>query len=75
MHVAQQIPARNTSPPADPVEVFRARAWAVAKLLENHLIADKQTAVDGLWRFAEAHGVLRNLGVDAAQAILSEAFK
>ncbi|MDH2353505.1 hypothetical protein QCM80_22995 [Bradyrhizobium sp. SSUT112] len=74
MHVAQQIPARNTSPRADPIEVFRERAWAVAKLLENHMIADKQTAVDGLWRFAEAHGVVRQIGTDAAQAILSEAF-
>ncbi|TQF28781.1 hypothetical protein [Bradyrhizobium sp. UNPA324] len=75
MHVAQQASLRNIAAPADPIEVFRARAWAIAKLLENHMIADKPSAVDGLWRFATTSGVIRKIGIDATQAILSEAFK
>jgi hypothetical protein len=75
MHVAQQASRRNMAASADPIEVFRARTWAVAKLLENHMIADKPTAVDGLWRFAATSGVIREIGIDAAQAILAEAFR
>jgi hypothetical protein len=61
--------------PPSALEVFEARAWAVAKLLANHMLADKQTAVDGLWRYAEGRGLVAELGVDRVQAILSEAFK
>lgn len=75
MHIAQQNACRNTSPPAEPLEVFKARAWAVARLLENHLLADKATAVDGLWRYAEGAGLVAELGVDRVQAVLAEAFR
>jgi hypothetical protein len=58
-----------------PLSVFRARAWAVAQLIENHFLADKQSAVDGLWRYAEGAGLVTELGVDRVQAILAEAFR
>jgi hypothetical protein len=57
------------------LEVFEARAWAVAKLLANHMLADKQTAVDGLWRYAEGRGLVASLGVDRVQALLDKAFR
>jgi len=60
--------------PLSALEVFKARAWAVAKLLANHMLADKQSAVDGLWRYAEGAGLVAELGVDRVQAILAEAF-
>jgi len=66
--------ARVTAIPS-PLEVFQARAWAVATLLANHMLADKQSAVDGLWRFAEGSKLVDELGVDAVQAILAEAFR
>jgi hypothetical protein len=66
--------ARVAAAPS-PLEVFQARSWAVAKLLANHMLADKQSAVDGLWRFAEGSGLAETLGVDAVQAILAEAFR
>jgi hypothetical protein len=56
------------------LEVFEARAWAIAKLLANHMLADKPTAIDGLWRYAESSGLVVEFGVDRVQAILSKAF-
>jgi len=58
-----------------PLEVFKARADAVATLLENHFLADKQSAVDGLWRYSEGAGLVAELGVDRVRAILAEAFR
>jgi hypothetical protein len=57
------------------LEVFKERADGVAKLLSNHLLADKASAVDGLWRYAEGHGLVAELGVDRVQALLAEAFR
>jgi hypothetical protein len=57
-----------------PLEMFKLRAKTVAAHLSNHRLADKPSAVDGLWRFAEAHGVVRLLGIDEVQRLLSEAF-
>jgi hypothetical protein len=66
--------ARVTANPS-PLEVLKERAWAVAKLLENHMLADKATAIDGLWRYAEGAGLVADLGVDAVQAVLAEVFR
>jgi hypothetical protein len=60
--------------PPSALEVFKARADAVATLIANHFLADKQSAVDGLWRYAEGAGLVAYLGVDAVQALLAEAF-
>ena len=72
MPIAQPNPYRNTWP-ANPLDVFQARALAVSKLLANHLLADKATAVDGLWRFAQASGLWRSWRRPGS-AILAEAF-
>jgi hypothetical protein len=73
-HLAQTAFEFKTDAPS-PLEVFKARADAVAKLLSNHMLADKASAVDGLWRFAEGAGLVADLGVDAVQALLAEAFR
>ena len=73
-HLAQTAFEFKTDAPS-PLEVFKARAEAVAKLLSNHMLADKASAVDGLWRFAEGAGLVANLGVDAVLALLAEAFR
>lgn len=73
-HFAQTAFEFKTDAPS-PIEVFKARAEAVAKLLSNHMLADKASAVDGLWRFAEGAGLVADLGVDAVQALLAEAFR
>jgi hypothetical protein len=66
--------ARVTANPS-PLDVFTARAWATAKLVKNHFLADKQSAVDGLWRYAEGAGLVAELGIDAVQGLLAEAFR
>jgi hypothetical protein len=73
-HLAQTAFEFKTDAPS-PLEVFKARAETVAKLLSNHMLADKASAVDGLWRFAEGAGLVADLGVDAVQALLAEAFR
>jgi hypothetical protein len=73
-HLLQTAFEFKTDAPSPP-EVFKARAETVAKLLSNHMLADKASAVDGLWRFAEGAGLVANLGVDAIQALLAEAFR
>jgi hypothetical protein len=73
-HLLQTAFEFKTDAPS-PIEVFKARAEAVAKLLSNHMLADKASAVDGLWRFAEGTGLVADLGVDAVQALLAEAFR
>jgi hypothetical protein len=57
-----------------PIEMFRLRAMTVAARISNHLLAGKASAIDGLWRFAEGHGLVAKLGVDAVRALLAEAF-
>ena len=73
-HINQTAFDFKVDPPSS-LDVFEARAWAVAKLLASHMLADKQSAVDGLWRFAQGAGLVAELGVDRVQAILSEAFR
>jgi hypothetical protein len=55
--------------------MFKLRARSVAARVSDHLLADKPSAIDGLWRFAEGHGLVAELGTDAVQAILAEAFR
>ncbi len=74
MSLAQRAAARKPTQ-VDPLHVFKERAKAVAKLVNGHFLADKQSAVDGLWRFAEGYGLIAELGVDAVQQILAEAFR
>jgi hypothetical protein len=57
------------------LDLLTLRARTVAARLSNHMLADKPTAVDGLWRFAEGHGLVAELGADAVQQILAEAFR
>jgi hypothetical protein len=73
-HVDQTAFEFKIEPPSA-LEVFKMRAWAVAKLVTNHMLADKQSAVDGLWRYAKGAGLVAELGVDRVQAILAEAFR
>ena len=68
-------PAARSPANPSPLEVLLARAEAVATLLSNHFLADKATAVDGLWRFAEQTGLVDELGVDHVQHLLAEAFR
>jgi hypothetical protein len=73
-HIDQTAFDFKTNPPA-PLDVFTARAEAIATLLRNHFLGDKTTAVDGLWRYAESSGLVAELGVDRIQALLAEAFR
>jgi hypothetical protein len=72
-HIAQTAFDFKVDVPS-PLEMFKSRAKAVAARVSNHMLADKPSAMDGLWRFAEAHGLVRLLGVDEVQRLLSEAF-
>jgi hypothetical protein len=52
---------------------FRHQAWRLAILARQGLI-NKAAALDRLWMIATAHALVRALGEDRVQAILSEAF-
>jgi hypothetical protein len=69
-HINQTAFDFKVDPPSA-LETFKARAWAVAKLLANHMLADKQSAVDGLWRYAKSSGLVAELGVDRVQSLLA----
>jgi hypothetical protein len=73
-HLAQTAFEFKTDAPS-PLEVFKARAIAAAKLLANSMLADKPTAIDALWKFAQDNGVIDAIGVDSTQALLAEAFR
>jgi hypothetical protein len=72
--IAQTAFEFKTNAPS-PLEVFKARADAIATLLANHFLADQQSAVDGLWRYAKGSGLIADIGVDAVQSLLAEAFR
>jgi hypothetical protein len=55
------------------LDVFRLRAWARAYLYMAGEI-DLHDAIDVLQRDAERDGLVAELGPDAVQAILSDAF-
>ena len=67
--------------PADTVEVFRALCWARAQLWRSHELDAEHDgdhwighAVDPLQEWAKTNGLIRLIGQDAVQAIMSEAF-
>jgi hypothetical protein len=58
---------------ADPVEVFRARCEALARLYACGEI-DLHSAVDVLQDAAVKSGLIEMIGQDAVQAMMAEAF-
>ena len=52
---------------------FRRQAWRLAVLTREGLVP-KAAAVDRLWEIATAHALIRILGEDGVQAIITEAF-
>jgi hypothetical protein len=52
---------------------FRRQAWRLA-LLTKKGVVPKDAAVDRLWEIAVAHALVRSLGEDRIQLIISEAF-
>jgi hypothetical protein len=52
---------------------FKKQSWRLA-LLSQQGIVGKQAAVDRLWEIATAHALVRSLGEDRVQAIISEPF-
>jgi hypothetical protein len=52
---------------------YRRQAWRLAHLVRQGTIK-MADAVDGLWEIAIAHALVRALGEDRVQAIISEAF-
>jgi hypothetical protein len=74
-HLAQTAFEFKTDAPS-PLEGFKARAERVAKLLSNHMLADKANATAGLWRFAEAAGLVPDARAkDEIQRIIADAFR
>jgi hypothetical protein len=70
-----------SSPPADKVQAFQALCWSRASRWRAGAIAAEHDgdrwighAVDPLQAWAEAHGLIKELGQDAVQAIMAEAF-
>ena len=58
---------------ADPVEAFKLRCWARAKLYANGEF-DLIEAVDALQAFAIKLGLVAEFGQDAVQAMMAAAF-
>jgi hypothetical protein len=59
---------------ATALNIFWARCEARAHLYAVDEL-DLHAAVDGLQEYADQHGVVAELGQDATQAILTEAFR
>ena len=55
------------------LEEFRRQAWRLALLTREGLIP-KAAAVDRLWEIAIAHALVRSLGEERVQLIISEPF-
>ena len=63
------------STPADTIEVFEALCWARGHLWrEGHLGEDIQRAVDPLQQWAVDNGLVKRIGQDEVQRLMSEAF-
>jgi hypothetical protein len=52
---------------------YRKQCWRLAGLVRCGTVP-KQSAVDRLWEIAIAHALVRSLGEDRVEAIISEAF-
>jgi hypothetical protein len=72
MSALPQLEERGDAPA--PVDVLRIRAWSRAALWAAGEIATIPEAVDELQAFAVASGLVEQIGQDAVQAILAEAF-
>jgi hypothetical protein len=70
MHITQSTIDRNTA-----AKMLGQRAQNSARLLRTNLTYNKADAVDALWCVAVGHDIIDAIGVDAAQAILAEAFQ
>jgi hypothetical protein len=64
---------KHTTAPA-PLDVLELRAWARALLLAEGEIESVAEAVDPLQAFAVASGLVAEIGADAVQKILRDAF-
>jgi hypothetical protein len=62
------------SPAPSPLDVLKLRAWARAYLWWAGEIESIQAAVDPLQAFAVASGLVDELGQDAVQQIIADAF-
>jgi hypothetical protein len=51
---------------------FRRQCWRLALLVQRGLV-DKTATVDRLWEIAIAHALVRALGEDRVQTIITEA--
>jgi hypothetical protein len=65
--------ATTTAPAVSPLKCFRLRCWGRAYLYAAGEI-DLIAAVDALQEEAEAAGFIDEIGQDAIQAMLAEAF-
>jgi hypothetical protein len=70
-----------SSPPADKVQAFQALCWSRASRWKGGAIADEHDgdgwighAVDPLQDWAVKNGLVAELGQDAVQAIMAQAF-
>jgi hypothetical protein len=52
---------------------YRRQCWRLAGLVRSGALG-KQAAVDRLWMIAVAHALVRSVGEERIQAIISEAF-
>jgi hypothetical protein len=52
---------------------YRRQSWRLALLVQRGVV-EKQPAIDRLWEIATAHALVRSLGEDRVQAIISEPF-
>jgi hypothetical protein len=76
MHHLAQTAFEFKSDAPSPLEVFEARCRTVATRVANHLLADKASAIDGLWRFAQAAGLVPDARAqDRIQQIMADAFR
>jgi hypothetical protein len=67
--------------PADTTEVFKALCWSRAYRWREGVFDPGEDddfiafAVDPLWRWAVDHGLVDEIGADAVQRLMSEAFQ
>jgi hypothetical protein len=52
---------------------YRRQCWRLALLVRQGVL-DKAAAIDRLWEIALAHALVRALGEDRIQALITEAF-
>jgi hypothetical protein len=72
-HQKVDVSSTLSNAKASPLEIFRERAEAKVLLIANGY-EELQSAVDELWAVAERDGLVKALGADEVQWILSESF-